>query len=380
MKKIFKISGIVVLLAGIGYFVWSNSGRTAKSNEVALHIDTTFSVNSDSGKGNVIGINPFMIPEDYSRKDQFIKKIKGYLDTCQSLGWLNDKTTVVLPEYIGSWLAVEGEKNQIYQSEHVTQAIGTFISSNLFSYIHAWLMCPDDAEDKVKHSVFAMKGQHLANLYLEIFSQLSREYGITIIAGSILLPNPEVRKGKIITHKGSLENVSAVFDPKGNMYPVLTRKSYPTKDELLFIKKSLPTDPVMYDLPIGKTAVMICADSWYPESYLRIKNGHPLFVAVPSYTQKDFSMMEKWEGYSGSKAPKDVDSKDIGTITLRDAWLKYTIPARIKESGASYGMIVNLRGTLWDLGTDGELMIYNKGNIIYPTPRKGASIINLWLN
>lgn len=380
MKKIFKISGVLVFAAVIGYLVWSNTGRTVTDYEIELHLDTTFTLNADSGKGNIIGINPYMVPKDYSQKDLFIKKIQGYLDICQQNGWLNNKTVVILPEYIGSWLVVEGEKNKIYEAQTAEEAISEFVASNLFSYIHAWLMCPDNAEDKVKHSVFAMKGQHQANLYSKIFSQLSKQYGITIIAGSILLPNPEIRRNKIITHKGSLENVTAVFDPNGNMFPSFTRKGYPIKDELPFIAKCQPVSPGVYDLPIGKTAVMICADSWYPESYQEIKKAHPQFIAVPCYTQKDFSMSSKWEGYSGFKAPDDIDQNDIGKITLREAWLKYTLPTRIKSSGASYGMIVNLRGKLWDLGTDGELLIYNKGEVIYPDSKTGASIANLWIN
>lgn len=380
MKKIIKILGVMVLAALVGYLVWSNTGRNVTDFDTQLYLDTTFVLNADSGKGNVIGINPYMVPQDYSQKELFIKKIQGYLDICQKNGWFNKKTVVILPEYIGSWLVVEGEKNKIYEAETADKAIGAFVASNLFSYIHAWLMCPDDAEDKVKHSIFAMKGQHQANLYTNIFSQLSKQYGITIIAGSILLPNPEIRKNKIITHKGSLENVTAVFDEHGQMFPILTRKGFPIKDEQPFITKCQPIKPGIYDLSVGKTAVMICADSWYPESYQAIKKANPQIIAVPSYTQKDFSMSTKWEGYSGFEAPDDVDPKDIGKITLKDAWLKYTLPSRIKSSGASYGMIVTLRGKLWDLGTDGELIIYNNGEIICPTPRNGASIVNLWIN
>ena len=34
-------------------------------------------------------------------------------------------------------------------------------------------------------------------------------------------------------------------------------------------------------------------------------------------------------------------------------------------------MTVSLRGKLWDLGTDGELIVYNKGEVFCPPPMEG---------
>jgi hypothetical protein len=124
---------------------------------------------------------------------------------------------------------------------------------------------------------------------------------------------------------------------------------------------------------------MICADAWYPESYRAVQPEAPLLVAIPSYTQQDHSMAGKWTGYSGFDAPVDVDTADIGRITLRDAWLKYTMPTRIKSINAPYGMTVSLRGKLWNLGTDGELIVYDRGKVFCPPPMLGASMVSLWI-
>ena len=164
------------------------------------------------------------------------------------------------------------------------------------------------------------------------------------------------------------------------MQQTLTRKAFPIGDEQPFIIRCKPSELPVYDLPIGKTSVMICADSWYPESYETVKQDGLKFIAVPSYTQTDNSMGTKWIGYSGFNAPHDVNKQDIGNITLRDAWLKYTMPARIQKINTPFGMTVSLRGKLWDLGTDGELIIYNKGQVICPAPMQGASMVCLWLN
>jgi hypothetical protein len=379
MKRFFKIlSTILIILLGV-YFIWSALGRTPGAVDVHLHLDSSYTLNADSGKGNVIGINAYMVPTDYSSKLHFSAKLKGYMEVCRKKGWLNAKTVVIFPEYIGTWLVVEGEKESVYSSATIDEALRGFVLSNFFSYIRSWFMSPDSAADKVKHSVFATKGQRMANIYRDVFSGLAKEYGVTIIGGSTLLQEPSVRKNTIDLKNGSLENVTAVFNPDGSIQPKLTRKAFPIQDELPFVRKCPPSELPIYNLPIGKTSVMICADSWFPESYQAVNTDSLVLIAVPSYTQTDLSMGTKWVGYSGFDEPRDVDTTDIGKITLRDAWLKYTMPKRITSIGTPYGMTVSLRGKLWDLGTDGELIVYNRGQVFCPPPTKGATMCNLWL-
>ncbi len=379
MKKFLSIfTTLVLLLTGL-YFLWSTLGRTPAPINVQLNLDSSFAVNANSGKGNVIGINAYMVTDDYSSKDHFFSKLDGYLTVCKQKNWLNAKTVVIFPEYIGTWLVVEGEKQSALSAPGINTALRGFVLSNFFTYIRSWFMSPDSAQDKVKHSVFATKGQRMAYIYSRVFTELAKKYGITIIAGSILLQNPEVRGNRIIPHNGSLENIAAVFNPDGSIQNKLSRKAFPIQDELPFIKKCEPADLPVYSLPIGKTAVMICADSWYPESYQAVQQDQLQFVAVPAYTTIDHSMAGKWLGYSGFQAPSDVDTTDIGKITLREAWIKYTMPGRIKNINTPYGMAVSLRGKLWDLGTDGELIVYDRGNIVSPPAMAGASMVCLWL-
>ena len=193
------------------------------------------------------------------------------------------------------------------------------------------------------------------------------------------MQDPEVRRNRIVPHNGSLENITAVFNPDGSIQGKLSRKAFPIGDELPFIKKSAPSDLPVYSLPIGKTSVMICTDSWYPDSYKSVEQDGLQLIAVPSFTQTDHSMGTKWVGYSGFDEPADVDTTDIGKITLRDAWLKYTMPSRIGSINTPFGMTVSLRGNLWDLGSDGELIVYDHGKVFCPAPTLGASMVSLWI-
>ncbi|MDX2047234.1 MAG: nitrilase-related carbon-nitrogen hydrolase [Chitinophagaceae bacterium] len=379
MKKILRIVLLVFAVLLTAYFTWSFLGRSVPPVNVQLYLDSTFVLNVDSGKGNVIGINPYMETTDYASKEHFQKKIEGYLIAAKEKGWLNEKSVIVFPEYIGAWLVLEGEKNSVYEAETSTGALTTYVASNFFSFLKHYFIAPDSAEDIQKHAAFAMKGAQMAKTYQEVFETLAKNYKVTIIAGSILLPNPVVKKGKIKIQKGSLYNVTAIFNPDGSIQPQLVKKVYPTADELPFITKCPPSEIPVFDLPIGRSAVLICADSWYPDCYDVLKDKNPRFIAVPSYTSKDGSMKTAWKGYSCFEAPAYVDKNDMGKITLGEAWMKYTLPARIKTTGAPYGITVSLRGKLWDLGADGEIIAVNRSSVFTPSYMNGASMVCMWV-
>ena len=79
MKKFLRILLTAVLLLLGTYLIWSALGRTPSAPDVQLHLDSTYVLNSDSGKGNVIGINAYMVPEDYASRDHFYAKLDGYM-------------------------------------------------------------------------------------------------------------------------------------------------------------------------------------------------------------------------------------------------------------------------------------------------------------
>jgi predicted amidohydrolase len=78
----------------------------------------------------------------------------------------------------------------------------------------------------------------MAGIYTSGFKSLAKEYSVTIIGGSILLQEPRVLNNKSIDlSNGSLENITAVFNPDGSIQSALTKKAFPIADELPFVKK-----------------------------------------------------------------------------------------------------------------------------------------------
>jgi hypothetical protein len=214
----------------------------------------------------------------------------------------------------------------------------------------------------------------MANAYFKTFSYLASKYEVTIVAGSIILPEPYTdEKGVLRVKPGEkLYNMTAVFNPNGSMSPQLVKKIYPIEDEKGFVCAADLNALPVFDTPTGKLGVLICADSWYPE-----------LLAVPSYATGDGLWGKPWAGYNGGAMPGDVDKNDVGKITEREAWKKYAMGGRVASAHIGFGVNVFLRGKLWDLGSDGETVVTGDGHVLDGSPinieQAGASITNVWI-
>ena len=169
---------------------------------------------TESGRGNLLGIQPYMVPSDYASAGTFHAKLVGYLDAAHQRGWLNERTVVVLPEHIGTWLVIAGEKLSVYQAKTIAAGVRVVVLGHVLSFAREFLSARET--DRVKASLFRMKAPEMARIYQTVFSSLSQEYVVTIVAGSILLPSPEVRNGELMAGDGQLHNVSVVYGPARN--------------------------------------------------------------------------------------------------------------------------------------------------------------------
>jgi predicted amidohydrolase len=331
----------------------------------------------DNGRGNLLGIQPYITTWDYASEQTFSAKLSGYLDACRKNGWLTPKTIVVFPEYLGAWLVVAGEKRAVYEAGTIQGAMKTMVLSNLPAFVKHFALTGDNARDKVTYSVFTMKARKMAGIYDRVFSQLAQRYKATIVAGSILPPSPAIKNGRLFTANGPLYNISVVYRPDGAPYPALVRKAYPIETELPFVRPATERPPV-FDTPAGRLGVLICADSWFPRPYVALKKGRAEFIVVPSYISPDGVLDQPWLGISGWPTPDDVNPNDVGRLTERSAWLKYALMGRVGRTSARQAMVVTLRGRLWDLGSDGAIDLYRDRAVLEHPNAASALIVNSW--
>lgn len=280
MKKVITFL-IVILAAIIGlYLLWSALGRTAVSAEPDPYIDDVSSYGSDTGSGNLVAVQTYIEPGDYASSEAFQAKMDGYMAEAQAQGWLQPDTIVVFPEWIGTWLVLSNEKQELYEADTLEAAMQLMVVSNLPSFLEAYAGA--QGEDKIRDALFRMKADDMAAIYTDTFSALAEKYGVTIVAGSLILPDPTVGNDQLIPGVGALQNVSEVFRRDGTLDSHLTRKVFPTGDEGTFVGGAALDQLAAYDTTEGKLAVLVCADSWYPDSYAALAGEAPQIFVVPN--------------------------------------------------------------------------------------------------
>jgi predicted amidohydrolase len=385
MKKIFIRIGIIIAVLLSAYFVWSFTGR-AKEKETGWRKLPEFKARFeyieagiDSGKGNIIGIQPYLTATSYSTAFNFEISLRFYFEQLKRENKLTDNSIVVFPEYIGTWLVAANEKEKIYKQETIEEAMTTMVRSNLFGFLNGYLK--SHAKDKSKYAIFHLKAEKMAKQYQQVFSTLAKEYKCTIVAGSIALPDASINsKGNLQIKQGApIYNTSVVFGNDGAILSPLIKKMFPIDDEQGFTAAADTTQQPVFTTKAGRMAVLICADSWYPQAYSNLTNKAD-FIVVPSLGDIDRVWLAAWKGYNGFKAPVDVDTTNYEKISEGDAWLKYSINKRAVQANIHQGINVFFSGSLWDMKPEGRVLILQTDSTtVLPASVGKGRIVNLHL-
>lgn len=367
---------IAGLVGTIGlYALWAHAGRGGVPLDAAAPPLEFQSFRQDRGAGNLLGLQVAAHPRLYASERHFYDGLDRYLEAARREGLLGAKTVAVFPEHVGTWLVVADEKTSVYDAPSIDAGMERLVLSNLFSFLGA--LSQSDEADRARAALFRMKSEKMAEIYDRSFRRLAQAHGITVVAGSIVLAAPRVEAGRIVVGDGPLMNVSAVYGPDGLAGP-LVKKRFLVADEQRFLAAPHAAPRPSFETPAGRLGVLICADSWFPESYAALKETGIDLLAVPSFIPTDGHWTAAWGGYDGHPAPADVRPIDVGRLTEGEAWLRYAMPGRIPSSQATAGLNVYLRGKLWDLGSAGQSLVW-AGRAEQATPEAGA-LINLWLD
>jgi predicted amidohydrolase len=342
-----------------------------------LHLSQTLSHGDDAGRGNLLGVQPYMTAADYTMPASFLAKLNGYLDEAARRGWLNARTIVVFPEHIGTWLAAAGGGDGVSRAKTLAAALRPLVLRALWRFLPAFVRARE--ADRVAAALFRINAVSMLSIYEEVFGGLARGYGVTLVAGSIVLPNPRAEDGRIRVGDGPLYNVSVVFAPDGRVHPRLARKIHPIDSEKPFITAATLADLPVFETPAGRLGVLVCADGWYPEPYAQLRAQGVELIAVPSYVAGTGLWQQPWGGYNGSDTPADVDLGDVGVLSEGEAWRRYCLAGRMASSAARAGINVFLRGELWDLGGDSGDTLAIHSETVIETSSERAAILNLWL-
>ncbi|MGV8917599.1 MAG: carbon-nitrogen hydrolase family protein [Pseudomonas sp.] len=381
MRKTFNIFIVLLLMAiAISYAVWTGQ-RPASVYLSDLRIQLTVNEGQPGIGGNLLGIQTELVPGDYQSRDHLHRKLASYLQQARDLGLLNAKTIVVLPEHIGTWLFASGEKDQLYQSTSLKEAMIWLSVSNPLQFLRA--LYAADGKHRLNDAHLRMKAPAMAEDYQALFGGLAKEFDVTLVAGSIVLPEPYVENGQLQLGSGPLYNISIVFDHNGQPIGQPQRQLYPSFTERNYIQPAPETALNVFDTPAGRLGVLIGSDSWYPRNYAQLNKHDAELIAVPAFVVGNGRWNKPWRGYKHQSAPTDVSLKPVA-LSEGEAWRRLTLTGQAPASTARAGLSVFMRGQFWDQGSSGHSFIHGQkpaDNDPLNVDRHGhgARLINLWL-
>ncbi|WP_338487457.1 carbon-nitrogen hydrolase family protein [Pseudomonas trivialis] len=376
MRKLLAFTVTMALVAALtAYLVWTQD-RPVAHYLSDLRINVAVNQGQPADRGNLLGIQPELFPADYQSVERLHLKLAAYLQKARDQGFINDKTIVVMPEHIGTWLMLGGEKNELYQATHWQDAMSWLSLSNPLSFARAWISATGD--NRMNDAYLRMKAETMARDYQLLFGGLAKEFGVTLVAGSIALPNPTVSQGQLQVGHGALYNASVVFAADGLAVGQPQRQFYPIYDERGFIEPGDENIVSVVDTPAGRLGILIGSDSWYPDNYRKLNEQGAQLIAVPAYVIGRDTWDRPWRGFKSVSTPTEISLKPE-ELSEGQAWHRLTLISQQPISQATAGMSVFQRGQFWDLGSSGQSFLSSNGQVFADGSARGARLLNIWL-
>ncbi|WP_434772125.1 nitrilase-related carbon-nitrogen hydrolase [Pseudomonas entomophila] len=372
MRKFLVGAFVLTLLLALGsYGVWTLQ-RPEGHYLSDLRITVALDHGTPSERGNLLGIEPLLYPVDYQNLQRLHRKLAAYLEHARALGMLTPKTVVVLPEHVGTWLWARGEKNELYQVPRRREALQWLEISNPVRYGLAVLMA--EGEDRRGDAHLRMKAGQMAADYQALFGGLAKEFGVTLVAGSIVLPTPYAEQGTLYPGTGALFNCSVVFDATGAVLGQPQRQRFPDGEVRRFIKGEHQAPLHTFATPAGTLGILVGSDSWYPQNHRQLAAQSVDLVANPAFLGGRNRWTAPWRGNRHQPLSAQLPVQP-GAVSEQAAW-QTLLGAPAHQTTR---MTVFLRGQFWEMGSDGQGFAGVGDQLLSGPPHAGARLLNVWL-
>lgn len=148
-------------------------------------------------------------------------------------------------------------------------------------------------------ALLLVRGEEIAQVYYDTFSEAARKYQVTLVAGSAPIPGPP---------DGSVYNVSYTFGPDGSLLGVqkkvylipMEQRAYPDAEGnslpgLDLVAGSLD-DIHAVDTPAGRLGVAICYDAFQRDVIAKLVQDGARILVQPSFNPGEWTeeQIENW--------------------------------------------------------------------------------------
>ena len=215
MRKLLLSLFLLALAGGLtAFLLWAGQRPSAHYLSDLRSAITSAEPPAQLG-ANLLLLRPQLFALDYQSPEHLRLKLAAALTHARSAGLLRPDTLVVLPEHIGTWLIARDEKVEFYRARSRKEVRDWLLLGNPWLAVRVLLLNLD--AQRLDEALLRMKAEGMAEDYQQLFAGLAREYRITLLAGSILLPEPRMENGRLRSGRGPLRNLSLVFAPDGSL-------------------------------------------------------------------------------------------------------------------------------------------------------------------
>lgn len=341
MRLLITLVLSLVLLTALGSYAHWIAQRPGSHYLSDLRSQVALDIGQPGTRGNLLGIQPELFAADYQSLARLRLKLAAYLDHAREQGLLSERTVVVLPEHIGTWLLAVGEKEELYRATERRQAMHWLAASNPLDFLGALLSAGSDA--RLDDAMLRTKAKAMARDYQQLFGDLARDYQITLVAGSIVLPEPRIERGRLEVGRGPLYNVSLVFDRTGKPLGQPQRHAF----EAGTLNTAAADTVQVLETPAGRLGVLLGSDTRH---LARAQTPHDETIELLAM-------------------PSDLDDQTDDTPLI----------AHLQAHGIRAGLKVHLRGRLWERSGQPSALAFDAGRSTHSASDRGAQLVNIWL-
>lgn len=273
--------------------------------------------------------------DDYWSRDAFAAKIRRLMQQVAREIQPELPTLVVFPEDVGLMLVVQGMRERLQGVETIEEAIQRAVRAHLIPLaITKW-------RRKLSWvpAFYLYRHRAIAETYFEVFSQVAKEYGVYLVAGSAVLPPYRVQDGIVLWRQGPVEhrvyNTAYLFGPDGK---VVGKQD---KVYLIELEQEAALDLTsgdldalrVFDTPLGRIGIAICLDAFQDDVIERLVAQGADILVQPSANPGPWSLDQQ------------ID------------WLRSSHQKTFVEKRFAYAVNPMMNGPLWDIAFYGQSSI-----------------------
>lgn len=211
----------------------------------------------------------------------------------------------------------------------------------------------------------------MKKVYVDTFRKLSSSYGVTILAGSILLSEPEINENQndILLKNGDIVNVNFLFLPDGKI-----NSKFGVKYNLAATEKQIAVsrNPENAFLIHNNIGIVMSNDSLYNSIYGEKLKDKDVILVPSAIFEKDEIDWNSADIYGNKEAPDK-------SLTQSELWRKFNIFEKTKQSLSNrIALQVVLLGKFYELNLDGETAAVYRYMATEGLDNKSPAILNIW--